>query len=246
MELDSPSLSCLTVLCLLGAAGISTSDDLPCPCPKIPEKPKTEPSLECFAINSRFRYKCIEGYVRKSGTSNLITCKQDDGGSPQWSLDAKFQCIVDPKRTTPPPQSTSTSGPTDIPHDSTVSSTVTSRSFQASQSIQPSATVTAEPTSSSDFSSPSLPGSPQGMDDSLTGIKASLSTMSTRTEPSNRTITAEMFSSTAPRIVIGCASLVIVCALVGISLFFYRRRSKNEITEQTADEGIPMTNEPRD
>ncbi|XP_063762195.1 interleukin-15 receptor subunit alpha isoform X2 [Eleginops maclovinus] len=230
MELDSPSLSCLTVLCLLGAAGISTSDDLPCPCPKIPEKPKTEPSLECFAINSRFRYKCIEGYVRKSGTSNLITCKQDDGGSPQWSLDAKFQCIVDPKRTTPPPQSTSTS----------------SRSFQASQSIQPSATVTAEPTSSSDFSSPSLPGSPQGMDDSLTGIKASLSTMSTRTEPSNRTITAEMFSSTAPRIVIGCASLVIVCALVGISLFFYRRRSKNEITEQTADEGIPMTNEPRD
>ncbi|XP_063762196.1 interleukin-15 receptor subunit alpha isoform X3 [Eleginops maclovinus] len=209
MELDSPSLSCLTVLCLLGAAGISTSDDLPCPCPKIPEKPKTEPSLECFAINSRFRYKCIEGYVRKSGTSNLITCKQDDGGSPQWSLDAKFQCIVDPKRTTPPPQSTSTSGPTDIPHDSTVSSTVR-------------------------------------MDDSLTGIKASLSTMSTRTEPSNRTITAEMFSSTAPRIVIGCASLVIVCALVGISLFFYRRRSKNEITEQTADEGIPMTNEPRD
>ena len=41
-------------------------------------------------------------------------------------------------------------------------STLASRSLQTSQSIQPSAPLSAEPTSSSTFSSPAPPGSSQG------------------------------------------------------------------------------------
>ncbi|XP_033987196.1 interleukin-15 receptor subunit alpha isoform X13 [Trematomus bernacchii] len=274
MELDSSSLTCLTVLCLLGAAEVSSLENNTC-CPDIPKVPRTKrPEVACFQINSTFRYACIDGYVRKSGTSNLLKCKQSNGTSFIYtpSTGATFECILDPKRTTAPPKSTATidpkrttappkstatskSGPTHvhIPHESTVSSTVsefylTSRSLQTSQSIQPSAPLSAEPTSSSTFSSPAPPGSSQGTVDSMPETKASTShgTLSTTTEASNNgTITPGMLSSTTPRLVIGCASLVIFCALVGISFFFYKRRSKNEIPQQT-DEQMPMKMDPRD
>ncbi|XP_033987200.1 interleukin-15 receptor subunit alpha isoform X17 [Trematomus bernacchii] len=271
MELDSSSLTCLTVLCLLGAAEVSSLENNTC-CPDIPKVPRTKrPEVACFQINSTFRYACIDGYVRKSGTSNLLKCKQSNGTSFIYtpSTGATFECILDPKRTTAPPKSTATSksGPTHvhIPHESTVSSTVidpkrttappkstatskSSRSLQTSQSIQPSAPLSAEPTSSSTFSSPAPPGSSQGTVDSMPETKASTShgTLSTTTEASNNgTITPGMLSSTTPRLVIGCASLVIFCALVGISFFFYKRRSKNEIPQQT-DEQMPMKMDPRD
>ncbi|XP_033987205.1 interleukin-15 receptor subunit alpha isoform X22 [Trematomus bernacchii] len=251
MELDSSSLTCLTVLCLLGAAEVSSLENNTC-CPDIPKVPRTKrPEVACFQINSTFRYACIDGYVRKSGTSNLLKCKQSNGTSFIYtpSTGATFECILDPKRTTAPPKSTATSKfdpkRTTAPPKSTAT---TSRSLQTSQSIQPSAPLSAEPTSSSTFSSPAPPGSSQGTVDSMPETKASTShgTLSTTTEASNNgTITPGMLSSTTPRLVIGCASLVIFCALVGISFFFYKRRSKNEIPQQT-DEQMPMKMDPRD
>ncbi|XP_034081717.1 interleukin-15 receptor subunit alpha isoform X3 [Gymnodraco acuticeps] len=229
MELDSSSLTCLTVLCLLGAAEVSSLENNTC-CPDIPEVNRTKrPEVPCFKINSTFRYTCIDGYVRKSGTSNLLKCKPN---GIIYTPSTTFECILDPKRTTAHPKSTAT----------------TSRSLQTSQSIQPSDTLRAEPTSSSTFNSPAPPGSSQGAVDSMPGTKASTShgTLSTTTEASdNGTIIPGMLSSTAPRLVIGCVSLVIFCALVGISFFFYKRRSKNEIPQQT-DEQIPMKTDPRD
>ncbi|XP_034081716.1 interleukin-15 receptor subunit alpha isoform X2 [Gymnodraco acuticeps] len=247
MELDSSSLTCLTVLCLLGAAEVSSLENNTC-CPDIPEVNRTKrPEVPCFKINSTFRYTCIDGYVRKSGTSNLLKCKPN---GIIYTPSTTFECILDPKRTTAHPKSTATTGHTHIriPHESTASSIVTSRSLQTSQSIQPSDTLRAEPTSSSTFNSPAPPGSSQGAVDSMPGTKASTShgTLSTTTEASdNGTIIPGMLSSTAPRLVIGCVSLVIFCALVGISFFFYKRRSKNEIPQQT-DEQIPMKTDPRD
>ncbi|XP_061570598.1 interleukin-15 receptor subunit alpha [Cololabis saira] len=77
-----------------------------CTCPEIPPKPLTElPTERCFQKNGRFRYSCIEGYVRKAGTSNLIICSQDNGAL-QW-IGGSLECIPDPKI---PPQPRSTSG----------------------------------------------------------------------------------------------------------------------------------------
>ncbi|XP_010780959.1 interleukin-15 receptor subunit alpha isoform X3 [Notothenia coriiceps] len=231
MELDSSSLTCLAVLCLLGAAEISSIENNTC-CPDIPQANNTKPpEVPCFQINSKFRYKCIYGYVRKSGTSNLLKC---NGTAFIYtpSTKEKFECILNPNNITAPPKSTAT----------------TSRSLQTSQSIQPSAPLSAETTSSSTFSSLAPPGSSQGAVDSMPGTEASKShgTLSTTTEASNNgTIIPGMLSSSAPRIVIGCVSLVIFCALVGISFFFYKRRSKNEIPHRT-DEQIPMKMDPRD
>uniref|UniRef100_A0A3Q0RDN5 Sushi domain-containing protein n=1 Tax=Amphilophus citrinellus TaxID=61819 RepID=A0A3Q0RDN5_AMPCI len=70
----------------------SLTDENGCPCPEIPERNLTKPPTQtCFQIGSRFRYQCIDGYVRKSGTSNLIKCEAT-GGAPQWT-EPTLECI---------------------------------------------------------------------------------------------------------------------------------------------------------
>ncbi|KAI9544849.1 hypothetical protein NQZ68_042060 [Dissostichus eleginoides] len=261
MELDSSSLTCLTLLCLLGAAEVSslgnnTSDIAEVPIPGDP----------CSPIKSRFRCTCMEGYVRKAGTSNLLICKQADGQSLIWTrLDPKFECILDPNRTTAPPKSTATTGHTHvhIPNESTVSSTViydsAPETFQEHEcfpqsSDQPEYTAVSPPECRARLQlhlflccpARILPGRDGRFHARDQSIHIAPHTLSTTTEASkNGTITPGMFSSTAPRLVIGCASLVIFCALVGISFFFYKRRSRKESPRQT-DEQIPMKMDPRD
>uniref|UniRef100_A0A3Q0RDL9 Sushi domain-containing protein n=1 Tax=Amphilophus citrinellus TaxID=61819 RepID=A0A3Q0RDL9_AMPCI len=90
MDLFSLSLSvCVLMVFLPGAARFSRNG---CPCPEIPERNLTKPPTQtCFQIGSRFRYQCIDGYVRKSGTSNLIKCEAT-GGAPQWT-EPTLECI---------------------------------------------------------------------------------------------------------------------------------------------------------
>ncbi|XP_034145890.1 interleukin-15 receptor subunit alpha isoform X3 [Esox lucius] len=46
--------------------------------------------------NSTLRYLCVDGYVRKAGTSSLVKCKRDDKGGLQWTS-SNLKCIPDPK-----------------------------------------------------------------------------------------------------------------------------------------------------
>uniref|UniRef100_A0A4W6FAN3 Sushi domain-containing protein n=1 Tax=Lates calcarifer TaxID=8187 RepID=A0A4W6FAN3_LATCA len=106
MDLASLSFSfCAMIVCLLGAARCSIDDKNNCPCPKISSFPLTKPPPPtCY--NNTFRYTCIDGYVRKVGTSNLIRCKHTEGAS-QWTTPT-LQCIPNPLKTTTQPPETST------------------------------------------------------------------------------------------------------------------------------------------
>ncbi|KAM9328662.1 uncharacterized protein KZ484_020060 isoform 1-T1 [Pholidichthys leucotaenia] len=72
-------------------------DEASCPCPAIPPKNLTKtPPKECFKINAKYRYSCIEGYVRRVGTSGLTRCQQTTDGAAKWSI-SSLECIRDPK-----------------------------------------------------------------------------------------------------------------------------------------------------
>ncbi|XP_034719296.1 interleukin-15 receptor subunit alpha isoform X8 [Etheostoma cragini] len=202
MDLGS---SLFSVICLLGAALCSNGDNIGCPCPNIPTLALTEPPLySCYQINKTYRYKCIEGYKRKVGTSNLIKCMQTEGGSAIWSIPT-LECIVDPNRP-PPPQ----------PPKSTVTTPIIE-------------TETTETTGT-------------------TGTRRTTST-STTTEPkSNSTISivlppALRIGSTTTA-VIGCASLAFVLALIGISLYCYKRKSRNRRPPEPTEEQLYLNAAP--
>ncbi|XP_014900035.1 uncharacterized protein LOC106954787 isoform X5 [Poecilia latipinna] len=104
------------MVCLLGATRLSSGGKTNCTCLKIPPKNFTVQKDGCFEV--KYRYECIPGYTRKSGTSGLIRCQEKNGVS-QWG-ESKFECIINPiywTTTTRGPSSTlqsvstSTSGP---------------------------------------------------------------------------------------------------------------------------------------
>ncbi|XP_041820321.1 interleukin-15 receptor subunit alpha isoform X3 [Chelmon rostratus] len=240
----------IMMICLLGAARCSKGDGIDCPCPKIPPRNLTEPPpTTCFQINSTFRYTCIGGYVRKAGTSDLTKCKQIRGVA-EWKVPS-LQCISDPKRTTTQtPTTTATEGHTDIPHESIITTTVTSTSLQMTQSISTSASVTAG-VGSTEPTSPGLQvPSDHSQADSVRQSKATSSTTSTSTtaEPSNGSTANPQKSdpklSSTSIAMIAFASLVIICALIGISFVCYRRRLKNIIPQHAAEELILMNQVP--
>ncbi|KAM8740721.1 interleukin-15 receptor subunit alpha isoform 7-T7 [Acanthopagrus schlegelii] len=138
-----------------GHVRCSAGDAISCPCPAIPPLNLTQPPTEtCSQVDSRFRYNCVKGYVRKAGTSNLIKC-QNTNGVVKWT-EATLQCIPDPKIVpTPPPSPPVKQGLTDIPPISTIATTVTAptTSLQMTQSISTSASVTAETDSTEPTSS---------------------------------------------------------------------------------------------
>uniref|UniRef100_A0A673AWX4 Sushi domain-containing protein n=1 Tax=Sphaeramia orbicularis TaxID=375764 RepID=A0A673AWX4_9TELE len=182
------------MVCLLWTVRCSYGDKNNCPCPEIPHLELTEPPTRgCYNISNTFRYKCIDGYVRKAGTSNLVKCKEDQG-SVAWTT-PKLACIPDPQRITTP-----------------------SNTPETEDSVWKTGDTKQTPTS-------------------------------TTTEPVNNGTDSEFSDSRntgldVTKTVVICASVVIVCALIGISLWCYRRRRTNippQTDYQMEEEMSPMS-----
>ncbi|XP_075932344.1 interleukin-15 receptor subunit alpha isoform X10 [Anarhichas minor] len=250
MDLGSPFALfsvCVLTICLLGTARCS-NDKIHCLCPEVPKRHLTLLATDtCFTINQTFRYKCKGGNVRKVGTSGLIKCMKTHNGPAHWvPSNISLVCIPDPNRnTTQPPESTATTDPsrtTTQPPESTA--TTASSSPQMTQSLSPSASVPTEP----DRPTPTSPGlqapsgCTQGKKQDVSKTKATHRTTATSTtaKPSNNGAHDAHALPPAAHTVIGCASVVIVCALIGIGFYCYRRRSNSDEPPQTPEESIPM------
>uniref|UniRef100_A0A3Q3WVK6 Sushi domain-containing protein n=1 Tax=Mola mola TaxID=94237 RepID=A0A3Q3WVK6_MOLML len=95
MDLESPSFSVFVlVTCLLVVVRFSKGD-ISCLCPQIPQVNLTEhPPRKCFQVGERFRYTCKAGYLRKAGTSNLITCKKINNTALWTPLSLRCICKI--------------------------------------------------------------------------------------------------------------------------------------------------------
>lgn len=238
MDLGSLSFSvCVIMICLPGAAHCSNGDTNDCSCPEIPMRDLTQrPEPQCRKIGEYFRYKCVDGYTRKAGTSDRIRCKVD--GVPVWS-DCSLVCIPDPKiAKTKPPKTTVTT-------PSTSQQTTHSASISASMTAK---RETTEPTSSGPVQW-SLSDHTQGemhkvTHESVTSATAqtmSTSTLSLSTVKSSINLIHDHRTGHNSTIaaVISCVSLGIIFAV--IVLLYYRRRSiNNMMPPKTEEEVTPM------
>ncbi|XP_034528936.1 interleukin-15 receptor subunit alpha isoform X1 [Notolabrus celidotus] len=215
---------CIVMICAPGPAQGSTGDQTRCPCPDIPTRPLTEPpNGTCL---TKFRYVCIHGYVRKAGTSNLIKCNGADGDSQgTWSTPS-LECIPDPRITTTP----QTPGQAE---------TTASTSQQMTQSMIPSTTEAAE-TNSTEPTSLVTDHSQAYFVTQTAGVKTTPIPTTTRSSDNSTAdplVWNEQSHGTAAGVT--CAALAIVCGVIGISFWCYRRKKSN-IPPPTREEQTPM------
>ncbi|XP_053271062.1 interleukin-15 receptor subunit alpha isoform X7 [Pleuronectes platessa] len=216
----------VVIVCLLGAARCSSADNINCNCSEIPELPLTKPPPE--TCKEAFRYTCKDGYVRKAGTSNRITCYGNNNSAPKWTT-ASLICIPDPRRTTtlPPKIPVTTASFTDL--RMTQSGSFSSTGVLEKNSLKPtSLDVQVDHSQATDWttqaSSNQLPSN--GTDN-----------------PHLSSNTDHKLGTTATALSV-CASLVIVCALMGITYVGYRRKSQRYDMPATDEEKISMRDVP--
>ncbi|KAM3588237.1 uncharacterized protein V6R79_024353 [Siganus canaliculatus] len=239
MDLGSLLFSrCVVMAFLIEAVHNSNSGQTSCSCPEIPSWNLTKPPLknESFNVNFTFRYTCIDGYVRKAGTSNLTKCKLRIINGAQdcywWMPPVRLQCIPDPKKQLP----------------STMATAADTTSQQMTQSVSTSASQAAE-TGSTVTTSPGLqvPSNHSQAASTSQQMTQSVSTSASQAAETGSTVTIspglqvrsnhsqEFSGKTATAVAL--PSLVIICACIGI-LYYKSRNNRNN--RRGTEEEIPM------
>ncbi|XP_029016351.1 uncharacterized protein LOC114861383 isoform X4 [Betta splendens] len=205
----------VVVVCLLGAARCSPDEKETCPCPDIPLRPDTLPPPQgCFPVGHRFRYKCVEGKVRKAGTSDLTKCSQSKG-KVSWT-DANLECIDDPKRPKPT--------------QSELTSASTSTQMTPSKSFSPSELTNSTESTTASHSQETI----------TTALTDRTTSASATTGASISTAHAPRYAGKEAAAGISCVSLVIICALIGFSLYFVRRRKRQNLSQEKPEEQVAI------
>ncbi|XP_041834052.1 interleukin-15 receptor subunit alpha isoform X3 [Melanotaenia boesemani] len=200
----------IMMVCLLGIVRFSSGEN--CTCPPIPPRSQTEPpdTEKCFKLNERFRYNCTKDYVRKAGTSNLITCK-NTSGTVAWTK-SNLECIPHPDKPRPPSSTPKTS--TSLQTDRSLSTT----EYEGINSTQPTPQETLTQTTNT-----------------CTTQNSTLSPITdnpTSTEPS-----PQVYGKVVG---ISLSSVVVICSVIGLCFFLQRRRSRRYIPQGTPKEMVQL------
>ncbi|XP_041834051.1 interleukin-15 receptor subunit alpha isoform X2 [Melanotaenia boesemani] len=200
----------IMMVCLLGIVRFSSGEN--CTCPPIPPRSQTEPpdTEKCFKLNERFRYNCTKDYVRKAGTSNLITCK-NTSGTVAWTK-SNLECIPHPDKPRPPSSTPKTS--TSLQTNWSLSTT----EYEGMNSTQPTPQETLTQTTNT-----------------CTTQNSTLSPITdnpTSTEPS-----PQVYGKVVG---ISLSSVVVICSVIGLCFFLQRRRSRRYIPQGTPKEMVQL------
>lgn len=241
----------LVMVCFLGRTRLSSAGK--CTCESIPKIHFTVQEYDCNKIGDSFRYQCIEGYVRKAGTSNLIRCKPEQGGH-QWTK-SELQCIPDPAQRPPPkiPDGTKSStvesswpGTSPSHENGATSSDITEQSLLGTKHMT---TVQSHTVLSSTHS----PGIHNNTNITITrgyrGTKhmttvqshtALSSTHSPRIHNNTNIPIAGGYTAELQNVGIGLSVVILFFAIIGVSLLLHHRRRKWQIPTSVTEEMQPM------
>ncbi|XP_029901855.1 interleukin-15 receptor subunit alpha isoform X3 [Myripristis murdjan] len=239
MDPERLSTLLLTVWLLGAPAGRCAAGDCQCSCSDLPHIPLTEPPPDDCCQKERYRYKCVDGYIRKAGTSNLAKCIES-----KWEHGLRLVCIPDPNN---PPKSTTVEPAVDtssaaLPKSviETTLDDVSSKSPTTTSPIQTSATSTAasssNPTARSHNTSSTAP---TGQSEVQNMTLSPAPTGSHDNSPLRRQHNVPGLS------IMGV--LLIGCAAAATGFLCWKRRSQraDKSTQQTetAEEKSPMNTE---
>ncbi|XP_041834050.1 interleukin-15 receptor subunit alpha isoform X1 [Melanotaenia boesemani] len=229
----------IMMVCLLGIVRFSSGEN--CTCPPIPPRSQTEPpdTEKCFKLNERFRYNCTKDYVRKAGTSNLITCK-NTSGTVAWTK-SNLECIPHPDKPRPPSSTPKTS--TSLQTDRSLSTT----EYEGINSTQPTPQAKTSTSLQTNWSLSTTEY--EGMNSTQPTPQETLTQTTNTCTTQNSTLSpiTDNPTSTEPSpqvygkvVGISLSSVVVICSVIGLCFFLQRRRSRRYIPQGTPKEMVQL------